>query len=119
VSPENDSTPTSKPPTKQLQPDAPEAGPPTATSAPGAVAGTLGIDATRTPSLAATDEVHALVGYQYRLWKMRREDLEAEAVRVGLNFETAHLPKSLLIQHILEAQGIDDDILMHPPEKGS
>jgi hypothetical protein len=61
-----------------------------------------------------SDDIHALVGYEHRLSKMRYRDLKAEAVRVGAQvFEGITRP--ILISRILEVQNIDPDILKEPP----
>jgi len=55
------------------------------------------------------DDLRAWVGYRKRLWKMTRANLRAEADRVGVPNDST-LPRTTLIQRILEAQGIDDSV---------
>jgi len=65
-------------------------------------------------------EIHSLVGYERRLWKMKRADLIAEAGRVGIEglYLRCDVPNEAIIRWILEVQGINDDILKNPPTPG-
>lgn len=68
--------------------------------------------------MADKKDVYALVGYEKKLYKMKRADLIAEAERVGVSLTDAEKRVTLLydiVQRILKAQGIDDSILRNPP----
>lgn len=60
------------------------------------------------------EDIHALVGYERRLHKMRYTELLAEARRVGAQI-FPDITRPILIGRILEVQGINDDILKDPP----
>jgi len=66
------------------------------------------------------ENIRQWVGYEQRLWKMPVRKIILEAARVGVHHEDVVVAleaggKRLLIKRILEAQGINDDILKDPP----
>lgn len=65
-----------------------------------------------------SENIHAWVGYERRLYKMRRPELLAEAQRVGVSLTDTEKTVMLLtdiIKRILLAQGINDRVLINPP----
>lgn len=64
-------------------------------------------------------DIYAMVGYEARLWKMKRSDLIAEASRVGIKglYVRCDVPNETIVRWILEVQGINDDILVNAPPK--
>jgi hypothetical protein len=66
------------------------------------------------------EDIHSLVGYERRLYKMRRPELLAEAKRVGLSLtetQKSIMLLSDLVKRILEIQGMNDNILINPPPR--
>lgn len=64
------------------------------------------------------EDIHAWVGYERRLYKMRRPELLAEAQRVGVSLTDTDKTVMLLsdlAKRILLAQGINDEVLKNPP----
>jgi hypothetical protein len=60
-------------------------------------------------------DLRGLVGYERRLEKMTRHRLALEGAKFAIVVDRT-TPKAIVIRRILEAQGIDDDVLAHPED---